>query len=77
MPLPQQTNQVQDSPALPTEEPTGTVKTELQDPAPGQVEHHQQEPPVNQPPVVIAPTGYTRTGHQVCCPARFAYAAYH
>ena len=49
----------------------------MQDPVPGQVEHHQQEPPLNEHPVIIAPTGYTRTGHQVRCPARFAYAAYH
>ena len=52
------------------EEPTGPVDTELQDPVPGPVEHHQQEPPVNQSPVVIAPTRYTSTG-------QFAYAAYH
>ena len=52
-------NQVQDSPASPTEEPTGPVETELQDPVPGQVEHHQQEPPANQPPVIIVCTGYT------------------
>ena len=70
-------DQVQDPPASPTEEPTGPVETEVQDPVPGQVEHHQQEPPSNQSPVVIAPTGYTQTGHQVRCPAQFAYAAYH
>ena len=70
-------DQVQDSPALPTEEPTGPVETELQDPAHGHVERQQQEPSANQPPVVIAPMGYTHTGHQIRRPARFAYAAYH
>ena len=70
-------DQVQDPPALPTEEPTGTVATELQDPAPHQVECHQQEPSATQPHLIIAPTGYTRTGHQIRRPARFAYAAYH
>ena len=58
-------DQVQDSPALPLEEPTGPVATELQDPAPAQAERHQQGPSANQPPIVIAPTGYTRTGRQV------------
>ena len=70
-------DQGQVSPTSPMEEPTGPVKTEMQDPVPGQVEHHQQEPPADQPPVIIAPTGYTRTGRQVRRPARFAYAAYH
>ena len=69
--------QVQDSSASPTEEPTGHVETELQDPAPGQAKRHQQEPSANQPPIVISPMGYTRTGRQVHRPARFAYAAYH
>ena len=41
------------------------------------MEGHQQEPLATQPPIVIAPTGYTRTGHQIHRPARFAYAAYH
>ena len=49
----------------------------MQDPVPVQVEHHQQEPPANQSPVVIAPMGYTRTSCQVHRPARFVYAAYH
>ena len=62
-------DQVQDSPALPMEEPTGPVATELQDPAPGQAERHQQEPSANQPPVIITPTGYTRTARQVRHPA--------
>ena len=70
-------DQVPDPPASPTEEPIGPVKTEVQDPVPGQVEHHQQEPPSNQSPVIIAPTGYTQTGRQVCRPVQFAYAAYH
>ena len=76
-PAPTDGDQVQDSPALPTEEPAGPVTTELQNPAPGQAECHQQEPSANQPSVDIAPTGYTRTGRQVCHPARFAYTAYH
>ena len=59
------------------EEPTGPVTTEPQDPAPHQVERHQQEPSTSQPPVVIAPMGYTRTGRQIRRPVRFAYAAYH
>ena len=48
-------DQLQDPPASPAEEPTGPVETEVQDPVPGQVEHHQQEPPSHQSPVVIAP----------------------
>ena len=52
-------DQVQDSSGSPMEEPTGHVETELQDPAPGQAVRHQQEPSANQPPVVIAPSGYT------------------
>ena len=52
-------DQVQDSHTLPMEEPAGPVATEPQDPAPNQVECHQQEPLATQPPVVIAPTGYT------------------
>ena len=70
-------DQVQDSHTLPMEEPAGPVTTEPQDPAPNQVVRHQQEPLATQPPVVITPTGYTRTGHQIRHPARFAYAAYH
>ena len=57
--------QVQDSPASPTEEPSGHVETELQDPAPGQAERHQQDPLGNHPPVIISPMGYTRTSRQV------------
>ena len=74
---PATTNQVQDPSAPPTEEPPGPVETELQDPAQGQAKRHQQEPSANQPPIVIAPTGYARTGRQVCRPARFAYTVYH
>ena len=70
-------DQPQDPPTPPTEEPTGPVETEVQNPVQGQVEHHQQEALSNEYPVVIAPLGYTRTGHQVRRPARFAYAAYH
>ena len=39
--------------------------------------HPQQEPQSSDAPVVIAPSGYTRTGRQVRRPARFAYTAYH
>ena len=50
----------------PTEEPTSQVENpETQDPAHVQVEHHQQEAPSNDSPIVIAPSGYTRTGCQV------------
>ena len=59
------------------EEPTSPVATELQDPAPDQVERLHQEPSTTQPPVVIAPTGFTQTDRQIRHPARFAYAAYH
>ena len=57
-------DQAQDPPASQMKEPTGPVETEVQDPVQGQVKHHQQESPSNQFPVVIAPMGYTRTGHQ-------------
>ena len=76
-PAPTDGDQVQDSPALPMEEPTSPVVTELQDPDPDQVERHQQEPSTTQPPIIIAPTGYTRTGCQIRHPARFAYTACH
>ena len=59
-------------------EPTSQVENpETQDPAQVQVEHHPQEALSNDSHVGIAPSGYTRTGHQVRQPARFAYAAYH
>ena len=64
----------------PAEEPTPTTPIatpEAQDPVHVPVEHHQQDAPSGDPPVVITPSGYTRTGHQVRQPARFAYAAYH
>ena len=62
----------------PTEEPTSQVENpEAQDPAQVQVEHHQQEAPSNDSPVIIVPSGYTQTGRQVRRPARFVYAAYH
>ena len=50
-------DQVLASPTSPPEEPTGPAETNVQDPVPGQVEHHQQEPPADQPPVVIALQG--------------------
>ena len=71
-------DQPQECPTPPMEEPTSLVETsEVQDPVQGQVEHHQKEAPSNESPVIIAPSGYTRTGRQVCHPAQFAYAAYH
>ena len=48
-----------------------------QDPVQVPVVHPQQDAQSSDAPVVIAPSGYTRTGHQVRRPARFAYAAYH
>ena len=66
-----------DPPVQPTEEPTSPATADFPDPAPDQVEHHQQEPSPTQPPVVIAPTGYSGTGRPIHRPARFAYAAYH
>ena len=70
-------DQVPDHPVLPMEEPTSPAAAELQDPAPDQVECHQQVSSPIQPPVVIAPTGYSRTGQPIRRPGRFAYAAYH
>ena len=71
-------DQPQDPPTPPMEEPTSPIETmEVQDPVQGQVEHHQQEALSNESPVVIATSGYTRTGRQVHHPAQFAYAAYH
>ena len=64
-------------PVFPTEEPACSVAAELQNSAPDQVEHYQQEPSRTQPPIVITPTGYSRTGHPIRRPARFVYAAYH
>ena len=64
----------------PAEEPTPTTPIatpEAQDPVHVPVEHHQQDAPSGDPPVVIAHSGYTQTGRQVWRPARFAYAAYH
>ena len=72
-------NQGHEEPSTPpTEEQTSQVEnSETQDPAQVQVDHHQPAAPSNDPPVVIAPSGYTRTGRQIRQPARFAYAAYH
>ena len=64
----------------PAEEPTPTTliaTPDAQDPVHVPVEHHQQDASSGNPPVVIAPSGYTRTGRQVRRPARFAFAAYH
>ena len=72
-------NQRHEEPSTPpTEEPTSQVEnSETQDPAQVQVDHHQPAAPSNDPPVVITPSGYTQTRHQICLPARFAYVAYH
>ena len=52
-------DQVPDPPAQPTEAPTSPAATEPRDPAPDQVERHQQQSSTTQPPVVVATTGYT------------------
>ena len=70
-------DQAPDPPTPPTEEPTSPAAAESRDPAPDQVERHPQQSSTIQPSVIIALTGYTRTGRQIRCPARFAYAAYH
>ena len=64
----------------PAEEPTPITPVaapEAQDPVQVPVVHPQQDAQSSDAPVVIAPSGYTRTGGQVQRPARFAYAAYH
>ena len=72
-------DQQPEEPSTPlTEEPTSQVEnSETQDPAQVQEDTHQQGAPSNDPPVIIAPSGYTQTSRQVCRPAWFAYAAYH
>ena len=44
---------------------TPVAAPEVQDPVQVPVEHPQQDAQSNDAPVVIAPSGYTRTGHQV------------
>ena len=64
----------------PDEEPTSippVTALDAQDPVQVPVVHPQQDAHSSDAPVVIAPSGYTRTGRQVQRPARFAYAAYH
>ena len=64
----------------PAKDPTAippVTALEAQDPVQVPVVHPQQDAQSSDAPVVIAPSGYTRTGHQVRRPARFAYAAYH
>ena len=62
----------------PTEELTNQIdNSAAQDTVQAQVDDHQPEGPSNDPPVIIAPLGYTRTGRQIHQPARFAYVAYH
>ena len=73
-------NQRHEEPSTPpTEEPTTSQAetSDTQDPAQVQVDHHQPAAPSNDPPVIIVPSGYTRTGRQICQPARFVYVAYH
>ena len=44
----------------PAEDPTSPIEqSETQDPAQVQVDHHQPAAPSNDPPVIIAPSGYT------------------
>ena len=53
-------SQPEEPSAPPTKEPTSQVENpDAQDPAQVQVEHHQQEAPSNDSPVVIVPSGYT------------------
>ena len=47
-------------------QPSQVENPEVQDPAQVQVDHHQQEALSDDSPVIIAPSGYTRTGCQVC-----------
>ena len=56
---------------------TPVAAPEAQDPVQVPVVHPQRDAQSRDAPVVIAPSGYTRTGRQVRRPARFAYAAYH
>ena len=56
---------------------TPVAAPEAQDPVQVPVVHPQRDAQSSDAPVVIAPSGYTRTGRQVRRPARFAYAAYH
>ena len=77
--LPQKDDQQPEQPwTPPAEEPTSQVEhSETQDPAQVQVDQHQPAAPLNHPPVVIAPSGYTQTGHQVRRPAWFVHGAHH
>ena len=60
-------HQPEDPSIPPTEEPTSQIdNSSAQDPVQAQVDDHQPEGPSNDPPVLIAPSGYTQTGHQIC-----------
>ena len=78
--IPAAAHEPEESSIPPAEEPTPITPVaapEAQDPVQVPVGHPQQEAQSSDAPVVIAPSGYTRTGRQVRRPARFAYAAYH
>ena len=78
--VPAAPHEPEESSVPPAEEPTPIMLVaapEAQDPVQVPVGHPQQETQSSDAPVVIAPSGYTRTGRQVRRPARFAYAAYH
>ena len=74
-PVTEDDQQPEEPSTSPTEDPSSKVEIpETQDPAQVPVDHHQQEEPASDPPVVI---GYTRASHQVHQPAQFVYAGYH
>ena len=78
--IPAAAHEPEESSIPPAEEPTSITPVaapEAQDPVQVPVVHPQQDAQSSDAPVVIAPSGYTRTGSQVRRPARFAYAAYH
>ena len=78
--IPAAAHEPEESSIPPAEEPTPLTPVaapEAQDPVQVPVGHPQQEAQSSDAPVVITPSGYTRTGRQVRRPARFAYAAYH
>ena len=78
--IPVTTHEPEEPSVPPAEEPTQIMPVttpEAHDPHQVPVVHPQQDTQSNDAPVVIAPSGYTRTGRQVRRPARFAYAAYH
>ena len=71
-------HQPEDLSMSPTEDPTSQIdNSAAQDSVQAQADHHQPEGPSNNPPVIITPLGYTRTGCQICRLADIAYVAYH